>query len=233
LKQLPIHFEPPTTRQMFRLPSFGRELLAFRQFQTNRWNRQMKEFFPMKMQTFASLSCSCILLAASAAALAQTSGDASAADKHFVHEALVGGMAEVQLGQLASQKGTAQDVKQFGQKMVEDHTKLGNQMKRVADQIGVTPPTALSPKDQALKTRLEGLSGAQFDRAYIQAMVKDHEKDLEAFQGEAANGSSQAVKDAAGQGATVVSHHLDMIKQIASTHHVMVNNAEAGTKSGQ
>jgi putative membrane protein len=197
------------------------------------WNRHVKEFLPMKMRAFVSLSWSCILLAASAAALAQASGDASAADKHFVNEALMGGMAEVQLGQLASQKGTSQDVKQFGQKMVEDHTKLGDQMKGVAGQIGVTPPTALSPQAQALKTRLDGLSGAQFDRAYIRAMVKDHEKDLKAFQGEAANGSSQAVKDAAGQGATVVSGHLDMIKQIASTHHVMTNGAEASAKSGQ
>jgi putative membrane protein len=142
-------------------------------------------------------------------------------------------MAEVQLGQVASQKSSNQDVKQFGQKMVEDHTKMGDQMKGVASQIGVTPPAALSAKDQALKTHLERLSGAQFDQAYIRAMVKDHEADLQAFQGEAANGSSQAVKDAATQGAAVVSHHLEMIKQIAAAHHVTVNSAEASAKSGR
>jgi putative membrane protein len=187
----------------------------------------------MKMRAFVSLSCSCVLLAAGSQVVAQASGDASAADKHFVHEALMGGMAEVQLGQVASQKSSDQDVKQFGQKMVEDHTKMGDQMKGVASQVGVTPPAALSPKDQALKTRLEGLSGAQFDRAYIRAMVKDHEADLQAFQGEAASGSSQAVKDAASQGAAVVSHHLEMIKQIATAHHVTVNSAEASATSGR
>jgi putative membrane protein len=195
--------------------------------------RQSKEFPPMKMQTFVSVSCSCMLLAATAGAIAQNTGQASQSDKHFVREALMGGMAEIQLGQLASQKGSADDVKQFGQKMVEDHTRLGEQMKGVAGQIGVTPPAGLSAKDQALKTRLEGLSGAQFDRAYIRAMVKDHENDLQAFKSEAANASSPAVKDAASQGEKVVSEHLNMIEQIAATHHVMVNNAEASVSPGR
>jgi len=177
----------------------------------------------MKMQAFVSLSCSCVLLAAGVAAFGQAAGQASTMDKHFVHEALVGGMAEVQLGQLASQKGTSTDIKQFGQKMVEDHTRMGDHMKTVAGEVGVIPPTALSAQDQTLKARLEGLSGAQFDSAYIRAMVMDHETDLKAFQNEAASGSSQAVKDAASQGAAVVSQHLEMIKQIAETHHVAVN----------
>jgi putative membrane protein len=187
----------------------------------------------MKMRAFVSLSCSCVLLAAGAAVFGQAAGEASVADKHFVSEALKGGMAEVDLGQLASQKGSSDDVKQFGQKMVEDHTAMGDKMKGVAIQIGVTPPAALSPEDQALKTHLEALSGAQFDRAYIRAMVKGHEADLQAFQGEAASGSSQAVKDAASQGTAVVSHHLEMIKQIATAHHVPLNSAEASANSGR
>jgi putative membrane protein len=185
------------------------------------------------MQAFVSFSCSCVLLAAGAAAFGQAAGEASVADKHFVSEALKGGMAEVDLGHLASQKGSSDDVKRFGQKMVEEHTVMGNQMKDVASQIGVTPPAALSPEDQALKTRLEALSGAQFDRAYIRAMVKDHEADLQAFQGEAASGSSQAVKDAASQGTAVVSHHLEMIKQIATAHHVALNSTEASARGGR
>lgn len=190
------------------------------------------------MQPLLSLFCSVATLALGASALAQSAGDASDADKQFVSEALMGGMAEVQLGHVASQKGTSQDVKQFGQKMVEDHTKMGGQMKGVASQVGVTPPTLLSPKDQVIKTRLESLCGKQFDDAYIRAMVKDHEADLKAFQNEASTGTSQAVKDAASQGATVVSMHLEMIKKIAATHHVMVNSMEASVpkanvKTGQ
>ena len=102
----------------------------------------------MKMQALVSLSCSCVLLAAGVAAFGQAAGEASAADKHFVHRALMGGMAEVQLGQIASPKASDQEVKQLGQKMM-DHTKTGEQMKGVASQTGVSAPAALSPEDQA------------------------------------------------------------------------------------
>ncbi len=87
-------------------------------------------------------------------------------DKEFVRSALQGGIAEVQLGQLAAEKGSSDDVKQFGQKMVTDHTKLGDQMKQVAQQIGVKPPDGPSKKDKELYTKLQALSGAKFDDAY-------------------------------------------------------------------
>jgi putative membrane protein len=131
-----------------------------------------------------------------------------------------GGMAEVQLGQLASEKAQSADVKQFGQKMVDDHTKLNDQMKPVASQLGVTPPTSIDAKDQALATKLNGLSGEEFDKAYIKAMLKDHQKDVADFQKEATTGSSPQVKDAASQGEKVISEHLNMIRQIAQAHNV-------------
>jgi putative membrane protein len=132
-------------------------------------------------------------------------------------------MAEVKLGQLAADKGNSEDVKQFGQKMVQDHTKLGEQMKGVAGQIGVTPPTMLSPGDKALEAKLKMLSGDAFDKAYIQAMVKDHQTDLADFNKEASNGTSQVVKDAANDGSKVVAMHLDMIQKIAASHNVASN----------
>jgi putative membrane protein len=179
----------------------------------------------------ASACCSVILIAASTGAFAQTPvGNASPADKKFVKEALGGGMAEVEMGQLASQKGKSDDVKQFGQKMVEDHTKLGDQMKSVAGQIGVTPPDMLTPKDKAAKAKLQALSGDAFDKAYIKAMVADHQHDLTAFKTEASTGTSPAVKEAASQGADVVSMHLNMIKDMASKHGVM---AGSSSMSGQ
>ena len=160
-----------------------------------------------------------LLLAGNAALCAQSS-DASPADKMFVKDALKGGMAEVKLGQLAADKGSSDDVKQFGQKMVEDHTKMGDQMKGVAGQIGVTPPTMVSPADKALETRLQALSGDAFDKAYIRAMVKDHRKDLMDFKKEASSGKSSAVKDAASQGSNVIAEHLKMIEDIARKHGV-------------
>jgi len=149
----------------------------------------------------------------------------SAADRKFVNTALQGGMAEVEMGKLAAEKGNSDDVKQFGQEMVKDHTELGNQMKVVAQQIGVTPPNEVSVTQKATEMKLKSLSGDAFDKAYISAMVKDHKEDLAEFKTEAANGQNDAVKEAANKGSTVIEGHLQMIDQIAQAH-----NIEAGSK---
>jgi len=136
------------------------------------------------------------------AAISQS--NASDDDKKFVEAALKGGMAEVDLGQM----------------MVTDHTRLGDKMKTVAADVGVTPPTMTTPSDVALKAKLELLSGDTFDKSYISAMVKDHEEDLKDFQKEAAGATSPEVKKAAHEGELVVRHHLTMIRKIAQAHNV-------------
>jgi putative membrane protein len=142
-------------------------------------------------------------------------------DQEFVRKALEGGAAEVQLGQLAEQKSQSPDVKQFGQKMVQDHTQLGDQvMKPVAKQLGVKEPKELSKKDKQLVASLEGLSGPQFDQEYIKAMVKDHKQDLKDFTNEAQMAQDPNVKKAAQEGTAVISQHLQMIEQIAQSHNV-------------
>jgi putative membrane protein len=104
--------------------------------------------------------------------------------------------------------------------MVEDHTKLGDQMAGVASQIGVDPPSMLSPKDKALKLKLESLSGDAFDKAYINAMVADRQKDLSDFRMEVTNRASPTVKTAAKDGEHVIAMHLEMIQKIAQSHNL-------------
>lgn len=142
-------------------------------------------------------------------------------DKDFVKNALQGGMAEVQLGQLAAQKGSSDDVKQFGQKMVDDHTKLGDEMKQAAQQMGVNQPKDISKKDKQLMAKLQGLSGQQFDNAYIEAMVKDHKKDSDDFKSEASQSQNPGLKQLAQQGDQVIEQHLQMINQIAKSHNLI------------
>jgi putative membrane protein len=108
--------------------------------------------------------------------------------------------------------------------MVEDHTQLGEQMKPIAQQLGVKEPKGPSKKDKQLMAKLEGLSGPQFDEAYIQAMVKDHQEDLKEFKDEAQTAVNRNVKQAAQQGAGVISQHLQLIQQIAQTHNVTVED---------
>ncbi len=139
----------------------------------------------------------------------------SALDKMFVKKAMQGSMAEVQLGQLTLQKSQNEQVKQFAQRMIDDHTKLNDQMKPVAQQLGVDPPTQVSKKDKSAMAKLQGLSGSAYDQAYIKDMVKDHKQDLNEFQMEASSGQDQTVKDAANQGSKVIAQHLQMAQQLA------------------
>jgi putative membrane protein len=139
----------------------------------------------------------------------------SAADRKFVRKAAQGGMAEVELGQLAAQKGSNDEVKQFGQRMVDDHTKANDQLKQVASSKGVDLPQDLDAKDKALKARLSGLSGAQFDKAYMSSMVKDHKKDVAEFQQESSNGKDSEVKSFASQTLPTLQDHLKQAQTIA------------------
>jgi putative membrane protein len=142
------------------------------------------------------------------------------ADQEFIKKALEGDSAEVQLGQLAQQKSQSDDVKQFGQKMVDDHTQLGDQIKPIAKQLGVKEPKGPSKKAKQLAAKLEGLSGQQFDEVYIKAMVKSHKEDLKEFKDEEQTTRNPNVKQAVQQGEGVISQHLQMIEQIAQSHNV-------------
>ena len=145
-------------------------------------------------------------------------------DQAFVAKAMEGGVAEVQLGQLAQQKSQSEDVKQFAQKMVNDHSQMADKwLKPVAKQLGVSEPKGPSKKDKKILQKLQGLSGDQFDSEYIQAMVKDHKEDLKDFQNEAQVAQDPNVKQIAQQGSTVISQHLQLIQQIAQKHNVAVD----------
>jgi putative membrane protein len=150
-------------------------------------------------------------------------GTAALMDKSFVRQALQGGMAQVQLGQLALQKSSNPDVKQFAQKMVEEHTKLVDAMKPIAQQMHVKPPDSLSHKDKSTVSKLNALNGDAFDKAYIKDMVKDHKQDAKDFKQEAESASNPALKDLASQGSQMIDQHLQMIEQIAQKNNVDVS----------
>lgn len=129
-------------------------------------------------------------------------------DDVFAKKAAEGGMAEVELGKLAADKATNPDVKAFGQRMVDDHTKAGDELKLVASKENIQLPTDLNAKDKAEKERLSKLSGAAFDRAYINHMVMDHKKDIADFQKEASSGKDDAIKNFAAQTLPTLQDHL-------------------------
>lgn len=146
-----------------------------------------------------------------------SNGSVSPSDKKFVREAAQGGMAEVELGKLATEKASSPEVKKFGQRMVDDHSKANDQLKEVASSQGIMLPSKLSAKDEMTKERLSKLSGEQFDKAYMSDMVKDHTQDVADFQQEATSASDPAVKEFAEKTLPVLKSHLREAKQIEPT----------------
>ena len=151
----------------------------------------------------------------SAGSLPDSNGGSALADRAFLHKAAAGGLAEIQLGQLASQKASSDDVKAFGQHMVMDHTQLNDELKPFAQQKGATIPKKLSKKDQALYDKLNGMSGDAFDKAYLSAMVKDHQEDAKDFQTEANATTDPQLKATVQKGSEVIQQHLTAVEQLA------------------
>lgn len=138
-------------------------------------------------------------------------------DTTFVKRAAEGGLAEVELGQLATQKAANEEVKKFGQRMVDDHSKANDQLKQVAEQEHINLPTELTAKDKAEKARLEKLSGAQFDRIYMRHMVDDHRSDVAEFARESKIAKDPAVKSFAEQTLPTLREHLKEAERISPT----------------
>jgi putative membrane protein len=149
-------------------------------------------------------------------------------DQQFVHEAALGGLMEVEVGKLAQQKSSSDAVKQFGQRLVQDHTKANDQLKEVAAKQGLSVPDTLDSKHQATVDKLSKLSGKAFDQAFIKDAVKDHEEDVKKFQKEAQNGKNPGVKNFASETIPVLQEHLSMAKSLKKS-----NGASVGSASQQ
>jgi len=132
------------------------------------------------MKRFAVITAAAAFaFAVNGAAYAQGQKTTTAAPgdaKTFITQMAAGGMAEVQLGRMASQRAANADVKAYGQMMVKDHTQADNELKQVASQMKVALPKQLDQKHRDLAARLSKLKGAAFDREYMNAMVADHEE---------------------------------------------------------
>lgn len=136
------------------------------------------------------------------------------ADAKFAMMAAMGGMEEVEMGKLAAEKGASDEVRQFGQRMVDDHSKANEELMQLASSKGWTLPTALDPKHQADMQKMSALSGEAFDKAYVKMMVKDHKKDVGEFQKQSARGADAELKAFAARTLPTLQEHLQMIQRI-------------------
>lgn len=135
-------------------------------------------------------------------------------DARFIDHVARDGRAEVELGQLAQQKSSNADVKAFAQHLVTDHDKANKQLMSIAQKDGVQPPNGVGRENSDLRTKLEKLSGPAFDRAFLQAQVDDHQKDIQYFQQQANTLKNPELKAFAQQTIPVMERHLQMAQQL-------------------
>lgn len=139
-----------------------------------------------------------------------------AKDEAFLKDAAAGNMAEVAMGKVALDKSSNDDVKKFAQMMVDDHTKMETDVEAVAKATGAKLPDGPDKGAKKEIAKLQTLSGADFDKAYMAAMVKDHKKDLSDFKSEAGSTQNGAVRDLATNGAKTIQTHLEAAESINS-----------------
>ena len=135
-------------------------------------------------------------------------------DTAFVTFAADAGMLEVQLGKLAATKGSSPEVKKFGESMVADHTKANDELKTLAEKKGLKVPVTLSAKSQKKYEELSTKAGADFDKAYADQMVKDHQAVIAKFKQESQAGNDAELKAWAEEKLATLEHHLMMAKDM-------------------
>jgi len=144
----------------------------------------------------------------------------AASDTAFIREARAGNLLEVMLGQQAGKKASSAEVKQFAERMVTDHTRMGNEWAALAPNTGpTTGPTIESPlssEQRATVSRLDKLSGAEYDREYMTTMVEDHQQDVATFQRLGPSAQSPDVRRLASSSLATIEEHLNMARQVAS-----------------
>jgi len=192
---------------------------------------------------------------AGAASQTQTgqAGNLSRNDEKFVREAAKGGMMEVHMGKLGVQKAQSDQVKQFAQRLVDDHTKANTELKQIASTKGITLPDAdriagtpdtdrtqvrertdtdKTGKEHAEIKRLEGLSGTEFDRAFVRAAINDHEKDVKEFEKAAEKCDDAELKAFAAKTLPTLREHLSQARSLqAQVGGVGAPGADAGKES--
>jgi putative membrane protein len=150
--------------------------------------------------------------------VALTVGAADIDNTEFLKEAIQGNLAEVEVGNLAQQKGATQGVKDFGAMLVKDHQMANEKAMQIAQQLSVQVPDKPDMKQRALAEKLAGLSGPKFDKEFAESMVKDHNEDIAKYQQESRLSGPAA--DYAKATLPTLHEHLKMAENLQSAAHV-------------
>ena len=144
----------------------------------------------------------------------KASAPVTAAEKHFMETAARGNMEAIELARLAKEHAQSDDVKKLGQQLLDEHTKVGDDLKALAEKKGVELPKELPRADQSMEARLSKLSGAQFDKQYLTQMLSDHKKDISEFQHLATAAKDPDVKQFAQKTLPVLEEHERIVANL-------------------
>ena len=137
---------------------------------------------------------------------------------------------EIEAGKAAASKASSPDVKKFAQKMVDDHTQMLADLKTLAQQKGVALPESASLKDMAQMKLMERSSGAEFDKKYMDEMVKDHQKDAKDTQDLVSKAKDPDFKSAVQKASTKINEHLQLAQRISGASAAGSTSPSTGSK---
>jgi putative membrane protein len=136
-------------------------------------------------------------------------------DSRFAMEAAQGGLAEVSMARVALERAANPDVKQFAQRMIDDHTKANGELMQIAQSKNMTLPTGPNAKQRATQARMETLSGTQFEREYLRHEMKDHDKTVKLFERESTNGTDADLQALAARTLPTLHEHEQLANNTA------------------
>lgn len=169
----------------------------------------------------------------------QGGGALSSTDRQFLMKAAMMDMAEIQTGRLAVSQGASESVRQFGQRMIDDHTRTSQQLMQMASAAGFAPPQTLDSKHRAAADKLARQTGAAFDRAYMKQMVKDHQEAVSLYQRQSTRGTMPELRAFAAATLPALQEHLTMARSMANgggggsmSHNGNMSSGGAGSANG-
>jgi putative membrane protein len=157
-----------------------------------------------------------------------TFGDDVSADSSFIRQAVRGNYTEVALGRLAESRASNSEVKEFAERMVEDHNSMNKEWIELAQDNDMKVTVDFGESGRQAIDRLEKLSGTAFDQAYMSEMLREHEQELAAFQQMASSAGSSEIRQLASSGASTIRQHHTLAQQVGSRVGVSSTAGRAG-----
>jgi putative membrane protein len=154
-------------------------------------------------------------------------------EEQFVTEAACGNMAEVKMGELAAKKGQSSSVRQYGEKLARDHQEANQKLQKIAQRKNIQIPQEIDKQNQKSIDHLTGLSGTEFDKAFLQHAVKDHKKDIKKFEKQACEGEDPAIRSFASEILPTLREHLQIAQTLSDNPNASLPqlNEPAGAES--